>query len=144
MIYLYIYLISIALLTVWYLVLHNHEKKISRRIHQRIDKILSTFDRTVYFRKNAFVDFVSAKPLLFHNQEQFFSHPTEYSFLLPLLLKDVEYLSSLLSQEIIPPKNLKDLQDTQEVWQKLHTIKEYTHTILIILTLWIGKLLLPN
>ncbi len=144
MIYLYIYLTCIALLVLWYLMLHNHEQKIFRRINQRIDKILFIFDRTVYFRKNAFVDYKQAKPLLFHNQEQFFSNPTEYAFLLPSLLKDVDYLSSLLSQEIISPKNLKELQTTQEVWEKLHTFKDYTHTILIILTLGIGKLVLPK
>lgn len=124
--------------------LHNHEQKICRRINQRIDKILFIFDRTVYFRKNAFVDYEQAKSLLFHNQEHFFSNPTEYAFLLPLLLKDVDYLSSLLSQELISPKNLKELQTTQEVWDKLHTFKDYTHTILIILTLGIGKLFLPR
>ena len=144
MIYLYIYIGAIGLLVIGYLMLHNHEQKLSRRIQQWIDKILSTFDRTIYFRKNAFVDFGSAKSLLFHNQEQFFSNPTEYTFLLPLLLKDVAYLSSLLSQEIISPKNLKDIQETQEVWEKLHTIKDYTHTILIFLTLGIGKLFLPK
>ncbi len=144
MVYLYIYLAIIALLVIGYLILHNHEQKIARWINQWIGKILSIFDSTVYFRKNAFVDYKQAKPLLFHNQEQFFSNPTEYAFLLPLLLKDVEYLSSLLSQEIISPKNLKDLQTTQEVWEKLHTFKDYTHTILIILTLGIGKLVLPK
>lgn len=144
MIYLYIYLIVIAVLIAVYFILHNHEQKIAKRLNQWIDKILFLFDRTVYTRKNAFVDYESAKWLLFHNQKNFFAKPTVYADLLPLLLKDAEYATSLVKQEIISQKDTKDLLETQEVWQKLYTIKKYTHIIITFLTLWIGKILLPR
>ena len=58
-------------------------------------------------------------------------------------MKDIDYLTNLLQEEIVDPSIIKIVKATYITWEKITTLKEYTHTIIIILTLWIAKLLLP-
>ncbi len=138
-----IYLIVIVLLTIAYSIFYIHRKRITKTIIAQIDTLLYLFDKAVYTNKEKIFDYETTKTLLFHNQQQFFEKGKDYPHILPQLLQDIAYISNLTQNQIVDTQAIQSLQETYIVWEKLHTLKKYTHTILIILTLWIAKLFLP-
>lgn len=142
--YLIFYLAILVIAIVVYFFIYRHEKKMRVWLNQRVDRLLYQYNSVVYTNKDTIFDYKETKKLLFHNQKTFFAQPTHYIQLLPLLLKDIDFLSNLTKKEIIPEKEMKELNETEEIWEKIHNFKKYTHTILIILTLWIGKIFIPE
>ncbi len=138
-----IYLIVIVLLTIAYSIFYIHRKRITKTIIAQIDTLLYLFDKAVYINKETIFDYQTTKTLLFHNQQQFFTNGKDYPHILPQLLQDIAYISNLTQNQIVDTKSIQSLQETYVVWEKLHTLKKYTYTILIIFTLWIAKLFLP-
>lgn len=140
---LWIYLIIIAGLVVLYLILMQHEKKLAMALTRHVDSLLFAFDRTVYDSTHQIFDYATTKSLLFHNQREFFAHGSNYNEILPLMIKDIAYLSDLTHSELLPASFSQSLEEVYTTWQKIHTFKKQTHIILTILTLGIAKLLLP-
>lgn len=138
-----IYITVVVVLIVVYLLFFNHRKKITKMLLLQTDELLYRFDIAVIKNKNTIYDYETTKHILFHNQTWFFKQWKSYTDLTVSLIKDVEYLQSLLQKDITTTSELKIIKATYITRQKINTLKEYTHTILIILTLWIGKLLLP-
>lgn len=141
--FLWIYLGVVVALVIVYLVFNTHRKRISRTLIAQIDTLIYLFDKHVYEHKQAIFDYDATKSLLFHNQQQFFQRWKNYAELMPLILKDIEYVSTLIHKQIISQEDMNSLTEIYHTEQKLYTLKHYTHTILIILTLWIAKLFLP-
>lgn len=142
--YLIVYLALAILSVLVYFVFYRDEKKMAKNLLKQLDKLLFSYDYTIYSRKNAIFDYDNTKSILFHNQKKFFSKPEEYLTFLPELIKDTQYLSDLVNQEILSKKDAEMLVEAYGVWEKMHKIKENTYIISSILTLWIGKLLLPR
>lgn len=138
-----IYCIVIVLLVVAYMIFYTHRKRITKTLVDQIDTLLYLFDKAVYANKEQIFDYDTTKTLLYHNQQQFFQKGKDYPHFLPLLLQDVTYINTLINTQIVDAQAIQSLQETYVVWEKLHTLKKYTHTILIILTLGIAKLFLP-
>ncbi len=143
MIFLWIYCIVLAGLITLYYVLFQHEKKLSMSITQQSDELLYIFDKGVFDSRKHIFDYETTKELVFHNQKQFFSQGKVYDEMLPRITKDCQYLSDLTHTEIIDENSLNSLAEVHTTRQKIHTLRRQTHIILIILTLWLAKLLLP-
>ncbi len=101
------------------------------------------YDLEIYKNTDTIYDYNTTKHLLFHNQVAFFEKWKRYTDITIQLIQDSEYLSWLLQKNVIDPSAIRIIKATYITWQKINTLKEYTHTILIILTLWIAKLFLP-
>ncbi len=125
------------------MIFFTHRKRLTKTLINQIDTLLYLFDHAVYTNKSNIHEYETTKTLLFHNQQQFFEKGKNYPDVLPLILKDIAYIQTLTQANIVDDQAIQSLQDTYIVWQKLHTLKHYTHTILIILTLGIAKLFLP-
>lgn len=138
-----IYVSVVVVLIVAYMFFFNHRKKITKMLLFQTDELLYRFDTAVVANKDIIYDYEATKHILFHNQAWFFKKWKSYTDLTVSLIKDVEYLQWLLQKDITTTSELKIIKATYITRQKINTLKEYTHTILIILTLWIGKLLLP-
>ena len=100
-------------------------------------------DLSIYKNHKQIYDYDTTKSLLYHNQTTFFEKWKLYTDITLPLIEDTEYLTWLLQQDIVQPAEVKILKATYITWQKINTLKEYTHIILTILTLWIANLVLP-
>lgn len=138
-----IYIWVICILTIVYLVFYKHERNVIKTLLQQTDMLLFTYNKAILDHQKTIYDFDTTKTLLFHNQNSFFAQWKKYTDLTIPLLKDIEYLQTLIQTTFISESVVKIVKATYITWQKLHILKEYTHIILIILTLWIAKLLLP-
>ncbi len=138
-----IYLSVLVVLILIYSIFYTHRKKISKILGFQVDTLLYVFDKAVYNNKDNIFDYSTAKALLFHNQSEFFSSGKQYNEVLPNLLQDISYISELLETSVIEAKEIESIQETYATREKIHTLKDYTHTILTILTLWIANLFLP-
>ncbi len=138
-----IYVWVVCILTIVYLVFYKHERNVTKTLLQQTDMLLFTYNKAIMDNKSVIYDFDTTKTLLFHNQNTFFAKWKKYSDITITLLKDIEYLQTLIQKTLISDSVIKIVKATYITWQKLHILKEYTHIILIILTLWIAKLLLP-
>lgn len=125
------------------MIFYTHWQRITKTIVQQTDGLLYLIDSSIYKNKDTVFDYSTAKTLLFHNQKDFFQKGQQYPHLLPLLLDDSQYLSTLLQQDILDEKTVQGIQETYNIWGKLHKLKKQTHIILIIFTLGIAKLFLP-
>ena len=138
-----IYIAVIVVLSCIYSVFYIHWKKITKTLCAQIDSLLYLFDKTVLVHKNNIFDYSTTKTLLYHNQSEFFKNWKLYTSLLPKLLQDIDYIWQLLPSSPVNPIQLQSIKDTYTTWEKIHTLKEYTHTIITILTLWIANIFLP-
>jgi hypothetical protein len=118
-----------------YSIFYAHRKKVTQALTFQIDTLLYVFDKAIYHHKDAIFDYSTAKPLLFHNQYNFFTKGGQYTEILPNLLQDISYVSDLLGTSLIEPNELQSIQATYTAREKIYTLKEYTHTIITILTL---------
>lgn len=140
---LWIYIWVICVLTVIYLIFYKHERNVKKTLINQTDMLLFSYNKAIQDYKNTIYDFDTTKSLLFHNQNNFFSTWKKYEDIIVPLLKDIEYIQTLIQKNIVSESIIKIVKATYITQQKLHTLKEYTYIILIILTLWIAKLLLP-
>lgn len=138
-----IYLIVVCILIVVYILFYRHWKRVTKNLIKQIDTLLFYYDKAIYSHKDTIHNYSETKALLFHNQKHFFEKEKSYPTVTINLLKDIDYLTGLLQEEVVDPSIVKIVKATYITWEKINTLKEYTHTILIILTLGIGKLFLP-
>lgn len=140
---LWIYIWIVVVLTITYLIFYKHWRKITQSLTKQIDSLLYNIDLSIYKNHTQIYDYDTTKSLLYHNQITFFEKGKSYTDITLPLLQDIEYLTGLLQQDIVSPSEVKIIKATYITWQKINTLKEYTHIILIILTLGIAKLILP-
>ena len=138
-----IYAVVLSVLIIAYVILYRHWKNITKNLIKQTDTLLYYYDKAIFFHKNNIHNYQENKTILFHNQQQFFDKEKNYHTLTIPLLKDIDYLTWLLQEEIVDPSIIKIVKATYITWEKMNTLKEYTYIILIILTLWIGKIFLP-
>lgn len=140
---LWIYIWTLIVLTIVYLLFYRHWRKITQSLIKQIDSLLFNIDISIYRNHKTIYDYETTKTLLFHNQASFFEKWKNYTDITLWLIQDIEYLSGLLQQDIVSQAEIKIIKATYITWQKVNTLKEYTHIILTILTLWIAKFILP-
>lgn len=140
---LWIYIWTVVVLTIAYLIFYKHWRKITQSLTKQIDSLLFNIDLSIYKNHKKIYDYDTTKSLLYHNQTTFFEKWKLYTDITLPLIEDTEYLTWLLQQNIVQPAEVKILKATYITWQKINTLKEYTHIILTILTLWIANLVLP-
>lgn len=136
----WIYLITVIVLCIVYYVFYRHRKNITSTLIKQIDLLLFSYDTAIYKNTKNIYDYDSNKNLLFHNQITLFWKSKKYTDITPQIIQDIEYLSWLLQYDVVDPSIIKITKVTYITWQKINTLKEYTHIILSILTLWIAKL----
>lgn len=140
---LWIYIWTVIVLAIAYMIFYKHWRKITQSLTKQIDSLLFNIDLSIYKNHTQIYDYDTTKSLLYHNQITFFQKGKDYTDITLPLIQDVEYLTWLLQQDVVTPAEVKIIKATYITWQKINTLKEYTHIILIILTLGIAKLLLP-
>ena len=140
---LWIYIWTVVVLTITYIIFYKHWRKITQSLTKQIDSLLFNIDLSIYKKHTQIYDYDTTKSLLYHNQTTFFQKWKFYTDITLPLIQDVEYLTWLLQQDIVTQAEVKIIKATYITWQKINTLKEYTHIILIILTLGIAKLLFP-
>lgn len=138
-----IYLSVLWVLIITYLVFYRHWKSVTKNLVKQIDTLLYYYDKAAYVHKDTIHDYDENKKILFHSQQQFFDKEKKYQNITINLLKDVDYLTWLLQEEVVDSSIIKIVKATYITWEKMNTLKEYLYIILIILTLWIGKIFLP-
>jgi hypothetical protein len=140
---LWIYIWVLVLLLIAYGAFSHHRKKTTHALIKQIDNMIYMFDKEIYLHKDQIYDFDTTKQILYHNQSAFFKKWRKYPDFTLQAIWDIEYLHWLLQKEILPTSGATIIKATYLTRQKINTLKEYTHIILIILTLWVAKLFLP-
>ena len=143
MIILWIYVAVLVILFIAYYVIHKHEQQIARSVIRQIDALIYAFDSTIYHNYQKIFDFSTAQHLLFHNQKEFFAQGKNYADILPKIIHDILYVSDLTHTQPISQEFSDSLMQTYGVRTKIQSFKKQTHIIIIILTLGIGKIILP-